>query len=171
MVCLLLGQHYDALLRGNALGGTRDSNLPLVEDEERQAARLAQLRAMTSKETAALFDDMAKAKSLPRLRYHFERHGEDFNAKTPSQYERLFLAHIQQPDLRRLTQTRRFDASKMWYLIDGTSGAVAQYNESRRQDWSFFRPTGMVKYIESALGWSVEAFRTHSGWEFRPWLR
>ncbi|MBI4498496.1 MAG: hypothetical protein HY689_11420 [Chloroflexi bacterium] len=134
-----------------------------------QAQRLAQLQAMTQAELQALVLEMTTAERLPRLSLHFRRHGHEFRAQTPQEYETLFLAHIRRPYLYRFTFLDRETTDTLWYLIEMGSGDIAIYNETRRRAWSFLRSPHIQSLLGGTHGYWVELVRTPTDWEVRPW--
>lgn len=134
-----------------------------------QALRLGQLEAMGYAGFAAFAASLRQREQLPKLAYHFRKHGENCGADTEQRYRQLFLQHIQRTDLRWFTTLRRKDQVGMWYLVAMDSGLVAQYNESRKQWWSFYRPDDLDKFLHSGHGWWVEVQLGEQEAEFMRW--
>jgi SPP1 gp7 family putative phage head morphogenesis protein len=133
-------------------------------------ARLSQLRAMSNDQLEALFAEIRGATTLPKLKYHYQRHRELLGASSQDEYLALFRKHIRRTDLRIATALRPKDHAPMWYLVAVDSGTIAQYNERERRFWSFFRTRNLARYLEDASVWWVEAIKGDT-WSFEPWKR
>jgi SPP1 gp7 family putative phage head morphogenesis protein len=134
-------------------------------------ARLSQLRAMSNDQLEALFAEIRGATTLPKLKYHYQRHRELLGASNQDEYLALFREHIRRTDLRIATALRPKDHAPMWYLVAVDSGTIAQYNERERRFWSFFRTRNLARYLEDASVWWVEAIKEGDTWSFEPWKR
>jgi len=139
--------------------------LEMSGDSELRARRLEQLRAMSSEELDECIRRMRLEQDLPELLYHFRTHRAEFDADTPEAYHALFKEHIRRDGLIFLTYIRPRGSATMWHLVDLDLGNVAQYNETRREYWSFFRPRNLDSFVEASLRRSVEVRRATSGWE------
>jgi len=131
--------------------------------------RLSQVRAMSADQLDALFAQMRTATTLPKLKYHYERHGRLLGASSPEEYLGFFGEHIRRTDLRIATALRPKDQVPMWYLVGMDNGRIAQYNEEEKRFWSFFKTRNLARYLEEADVWWVEAIKHGEVWSFEPW--
>lgn len=137
-------------------------------DAERQARRLAQLRAMPQEDLNALVQRITRDRRLPKLRYHLEQHGKLLGVNSEEELQGAFEEHLDRDDLRYFTFTNRRGGTKMWYAVSDGTGRVAQYNEDRREQWSFFAPENYGRFTERGWRRWVEVRKTESG-DWRPW--
>ena len=136
--------------------------------------RLAEVRAMTLEKWRVLRQEMHKARKLPKLDEHFRKHGGnfvDFGIATPEQYEALFLQHVQRQDLELFTYvtTQKGKPYRYWALVGMDNGAVALYNETKQQYWSFLRHSSMEDYLRSGQGWWLKVSPEVSKLKVRRW--
>lgn len=124
---------------------------------------------MSQADIAALIAEMSVADRLPRVPLHFMKHRADFEVSTAEEYEQRFLEHIRLRHLRRFTFLRPDTQTKMWYLVDTSTGAVAVYNETRRRHWTFFRLREPDFLLRRARGWWVQVVRVSADWKARAW--
>lgn len=134
-----------------------------------QTLRLVQLHALTQEELGGLIDATTHAPRLPRLNLHFQKHGAEFQVETPSDYEQLFLVHLQQPGVRHFTFLTPIGQRKLWYLLNGSTGDIALFNEARGRHWSFFRHLQITRLLDAGRGWWVEVYQAGSDWVAKPW--
>ena len=133
------------------------------------AKRLAEVRATPQTDLDRLISSFLKATSLPALDDHFAKHGKDFMGATPQVYLALFVAHIRRDDLRLFTALQPRYGSRMWYLVGMDNGFIAQYNESRRRYWSFYRSRDLDAHLGWVRGYWVEVKKAGDRWEAELW--
>lgn len=134
-----------------------------------QAMRLNQIAALPPGGLEQQIARMAIPQALPKLDYHFQRHGHEFGATLPQDYVQMFDEHIRRSDLMYFTGLRQSDQAMMWYLIAPDTGATAQYNETRGVYWSFFQPKDPIVYLDRGLLWWVEITQAGGQWIAQPW--
>lgn len=88
---------------------------------------------------------------------------------TADEYNAFFMEHVQRDGLRIFSYIRPHKSERMWYLVGMDNGAVAQYDESRKQYWSFFRHEDVQGFLRSGRSWWVEVVITPAGVEARRW--
>lgn len=131
--------------------------------------RLGQLRQMTGEQIDSLMQKMTSAIELPRLAYHYQRHGKLLGVSSQEEYLALFREHIRRPDLAIGTALRPKDQAKMWYLVGVDTRMVAQYNETVVRYWTFMPVANLEAYLRDAGIWWVRARRQGNAWSFEPW--
>ncbi|MBI4321761.1 MAG: NYN domain-containing protein [Chloroflexi bacterium] len=134
-----------------------------------QETRLKELHGLTTAHIDTLMQKMTNATELPRLAYHFRRHGELMGASTKEEYVGLFRQHIRRTDLAVGTALRPKDQARMWYLVGVDTGLVAQYNETRASFWTFMKVGDLPGYLSDASVWWVRVQHTGDRWVFKRW--
>ncbi|MGQ9625490.1 MAG: hypothetical protein ACUVV0_01115 [Anaerolineae bacterium] len=127
--------------------------------------RLNQLQKLSNAELTQIVEEIRACRTLPRMRYHFEKHGFFLGVSTPEEYLALLHQHLSREDLRFFTHLRRREKDKMWYLVAIDTGTIAQYNESRQSLWSFYRSGNVKKLLLISRGWWIEVRQKPEGWQ------
>jgi phage pi2 protein 07 len=104
---------------------------------------------------------MGTAERLPKPGQHFNKHREEFadlGVTTQAEYEQMFLAHLARSDTRVFTyiSTTQPTAYRHWAIVGMDNGAVALYNESKGEHWSFRRERKIEEYLQRHSAWWVE---------------
>ncbi len=71
--------------------------------------------------------------SAPRLAYHFQRHGSEFDAASSQGYLEAMYRHLQRDALRVFTWIRASGQVPFWVLAAPDAGSSVVYNERRAQ--------------------------------------
>ena len=81
--------------------------------------------------------DIRAERELPKLRYHFTKHGAVLAAATTQDYLSRLWRHLEQPDLE-FYAIGRGQGDIMWYAVDVDHQEVAQYNANVRRLWGYY---------------------------------
>ena len=92
------------------------------------------------------------ARELPKLEYHFEKHGDLLNCDSIKEYALRFHHAI------RRTYTEMYVLRQsitrpvlMWYAIDKFSQEVIQFNQQTGQPFSFYQMNDWRRFVEESL--------------------
>lgn len=127
--------------------------------------RLGQLQKLSNDQIKALLGAFRSASTVPKLEYHFEKHGEMLGAQSVAEYEEAFRNHIRREGLRTFTYLRPADRTPFWELVDPSTGTTGVYNEGKDAVSSFFRPRSVERRMAIAQQWWIEITETPRGWE------
>lgn len=137
-----------------------------------QILRLAELKNTPHDEIRKLIDDIRHQRNLPKLGRHYAKHRDnldDIEIKSVSSYVARLRKHLQRPDTRIYTYiTTKPTQDRMWVVVSMDNGLVAQYNQTKRRLWSFYRQSVIETYLEAATGWWVEVIISEEGVECKP---
>lgn len=122
---------------------------------ELQFERLNQLTEMDPNDFNALILKMRSGGNLPKLKYHFEKHGNEVGAMTVVDYQNKMNEFLKLDNLQFYSVMQK-NQYKMWYLLDIDTGFVVKYNESQNRYWSFYRSENIGKLIESGQTWWIK---------------
>ena len=132
-----------------------------------QAERVEQLRQLSDQEVSRIVESIRHATTIPRLPYHFEKHGRGLGIATAEEYLQASREHLRRRDLRIFTYLRPAGRVPFWELMAPDIGTTVMYNEQRRQIWSFFRPEDAAARMAAVQAGWIEVVRTATGWDFR----
>ena len=118
--------------------------------------RLTELAARSADELEAFLNGLSQDAVLPKLDYHFLKHGARMGCSTMQEYEAAFLAHTQGLTLRYFTTIRGKDQARMWYTVDIRTGRIAQYNETRQRYWTFYQVDDIQRHLTERGVWWIE---------------
>ena len=163
------------LLSGH--GSKRWSNRALTEERDLRslgataslrAQRLAQLKQLSDGDVEAIVHDVKSSQSIPRLGYHFARHGAEFEVDNPEEYVAALRRHLQRGDLRIFTFLDRTSKglTGFWALVAPDNAATVLYNEQQRRLWSFYRPRAPAVRMANVQTLWIEVCRRGQSWEF-----
>ncbi len=138
-----------------------------------QVDRLVEVRAMPAAEVSGLLERIRQERTLPKLEQHWQRHSDKFvglGVEDAAGYAELLRDHLRRPDLRLFTYvTTKSTRDRMWIAVGMDNGLVAQYNETKRRFWSFYRQEGISQYAADSRGWWVAVIESEAGIQFEPW--
>ena len=116
--------------------------------------RMQQVSAMSDKDVANLLSRSRQSKTIPKLDYHFRKHGAGFGARDEQEYLRRLQEYLSGKDLRIFTCLRGRRQVPFWEMIDLDSGTTVLYNENEHVVWSFYRmplPEHRLRRYQSGL--------------------
>jgi hypothetical protein len=132
------------------------------------------VRTYSREQIDSLIARIRAGRSIPRLRYHLQQHGEALGARTAHEYVHALEVHLQRDDLRVFTFLRPRGLEPFWALVSPDSGDTVSFNEQRNRIYSFYRPEDVDQRMDSAKAHWIEVVSTGAGWsieEHWAWRR
>ncbi len=92
---------------------------------------------------------------MPKLEYHWAKHGKLLGAENPDHYTRLVQQHVKAETLQFYAKRAKGGVS-MWYAVSIETGNVLMYNQSIRKPWSFYHSHDLGAFLQQASVTRIE---------------